>query len=370
MISSPERRQRFLFSVLFLMGSNLLFGCSYRARQDSWISMLIAIVSLLFIALMLSRISRLHPNKDVFDLLSLGPRWIAAVFECLVSASCFGQAVLILKTYSGFAQIVSLHRTHPIVVILLIAGFALFFCKRDSALLFRFSYVAALPILFLILLVFFMLLPMFRGELLLPIAYQNTEAIALCAAENFSFPFGNITLLLGILSAKNGTGASGRLWISVAAVAGGLSLLILMQDLLLLGGDLSAALNFPYNFSTSLINVADFFSRLEVFTSLFFFLSAIVRCAFFLKTALRGFERLTKVSSRAIAVPFVSLAAAYALVAFSDIDSVFRYLELFPYVALPLQVALPIYLYILCNRAEKRNRKSAFLRLESPKKKM
>ena len=190
-------------------------------------------------------------------------------------------------------------------------------------------------------------MPKFRAEMLFPVFYQNTKEVFLCTFENLSFPFGNAFLLLG-LPVFSKAGSSGKKhFIFAAAVAGVFTILMGFQDLLLLGGELASVLDFPYNFSTSLVNVSDFFSRLEVFASLFFFLSAIVRGSYFMKLTVRGIQSLVKVSSDTVALPLVATLFSYSLFAFANTNDVFHYLAVFPYLAAPLQFCFPLVLWIV-----------------------
>lgn len=341
------------FGALFLFGANLLTGGSYCGEQDSWISMSIALLLLLLWSAFLLRISRLSPGMDVVDLMSLIPSPLRLFFTFAVGWYCFSQAAVILRTYAGFSRIVSLANTDIIFLTLLSSVAIWYFLRRDFNVLFRFSFVALLPILFLVFLIFLLLIPQFRTELLFPVLYRNGSDVAFGVMESFSFPFGNAFLLLGFLGSENRR-ESRFAWRTSVFIAGLISLLIVFQNLLLLGGKLAADLNFPYNFSTSLVNVADFFSRLEVFASLFFYLSAIVRSAFFVKITAKCIGSLCRVEERILALPVAAALCGYSLVLFDNTNSVFRYLRIFPYLALPLQIFLPFLLWIFLERRRRK----------------
>lgn len=356
MNTQPLRRQRIVFSILFLMGANLLLGGSYGARQDAWISLFIALVLLLLWGFLLARLSILRPGEDIFDLLELLPSPLRKTVSFVLILFCFGQAAVTIRTYAGFARMVSLQNTDLFFLTAMFCLAAVFFLRRDHVMMCRFSYAVAIPVFFIVLLIFALLVPMFRGELLYPIAYNNTKQIALSVTENLSFPFGNAFLLFGLLYEKDAAGKTCGSWFLSILGAGALSLLILFQNLLLLGGDLAENLNFPYNFSTSLVNVADFFSRLEVFASMFFFLSAVARSSYCLMLAGKGMESLFSVNRRSLAYPLGFLLCGYCLIMFENTNTVFNYLEIFPMLAIPLQFILPFILWML---AEGRKRKES-----------
>ena len=148
-----------------------------------------------------------------------------------------------------------------------------------------------------------------------------------------------------------------------------LSFIIVIQNVLLLGGTLCKQLDFPYNFAASLVNVGDFFSRIEVFASLFFFLSAIVRTAYLMKLVLRGLEHLIPVDGKSLAFPVLACLCGYSAIAFDNTNSVFNYLKMFPYIALPVQLGIPLLILFFGKRKGKRNQysdntiKSSVLRL-------
>ncbi len=331
--------------MLFLMGANLLIGCNYRSEQDAWISLLISVGVLLLWGLVLARISVICPEKDIFDLLQIFPGWLRYFLTLIISLYCFSQAAITVRTYAGFARLVSLRNTELIVVISLTCLCIWFFMNREDAVLYRFSYVSFLPIMFIIILIFCLLLPMFRSENIYPSFYNNTRDVLFCSLENLSFPFGNAFLLLGLISFPKEPKKERGVWLIVFGIAGALSLLVLLQNLFLLGGELANVLDFPYNFSTSLVNVGDFFSRLEVFASLFFFLSAILRSAYLLKLVSRGIRSVINLKPNAISLPLAALLCSYSAILFENTNVVFDYLAVFPYFALPLQFGLPLLLW-------------------------
>ena len=347
-------RSRVAFAVLFLMGANLLIGNSYRAEQDTWISVLLASVVLVLWTFVLARISKLFPGKDVFSLLAMLPKWIGFPLISITTFYCFSQTVITLRVYSGFVHIVSLPNTTILILLVLISLTVWFFLLNDNEVLYRFSYITIIPIIFIVLLLFVFLAPMFRAQNLFPIFYNNTGDVLYCTAENFAFPFGNIFLLLGISFCPNEPKKERNVWILVAILACLLTLIIVFQNLLLLGGKLSNALDFPYNFAASLVNVGDFFSRIEVFSSLFFFLSAIVRSAYLMKLTSRGVQRLVSVSQKAVAFPLITLLCAYSAIAFENTNSVFNFLQVFPYIAFLVQFGIPLVIWFVCERTARR----------------
>ncbi len=341
-----------------------MIGSSYRAKQDTWISMLVASGLTLVLAWIVYRISRLYPGKDIFDLLKLCPKFLSVPLVFIVAYYCFEQAAMTLRVYTGFVHIVSLPNTGIIILPILTGLVVLFLINREDRMLFRFSYMTAIPIVFIILLLVVFLFPMFRLEHLFPVFYDNTKEVLLCSVENFSFPFGNIFLLLGIAFFPGNLKKERAAWLWIAVISGVLSLIVVLQNILLLGGELSHFLDFPYNYAASLVNVGDFFSRIEVFSSLFFFLSAIVRTAYFVRLTLRGIQSLCPVSIKSVSFPVVSLLCFYTVIAFDNTNSVFNYLKVFPYFALPLQIGLPIFLLWFCY---KKNRENLHCYLKSKK---
>lgn len=360
-MTKAETRQRFAFASVFLLGANLLVGSSYHAEQDSWISAAAAGSILILWGIVLWRISRLAPGEDVVTLLKHFSKFPRIFLTIAVGIYCLSQGALILRAYAGFAQAVSLPRTDLFFLLLLSCGAVFALLRREDRILYRFSYLSALPILVTVLLLFFFLIPHFRSELLRPILYQNTPRVMVGAVENLSYPFGNAFLLLGVLSFPESNRKEGVTWLLSCCSAGILSLLIVLQNLMLLGGRLCSSLEFPNNFAASVVNVGDFFSRVEVVAALVFYLSAILRTAFFMKTAARAVGSLIPVPATELSLPLSALLLGYSSILFRNTDSLFHYLEIFPFVALPLQFGLPLILWILLEiRARKKTAGKTF----------
>ena len=363
MNSNPKLRQKGAFAILFLMGANLLIGSSYRAEQDTWISMSITSAIMILWVLVLSKISILFPGKDIFALLKLFPKWISYPLIAIVTFYCFSQAVITLRVYSGFVHIVSLPNTSILILLALICLIVLFFLQKEDSMLYRFSYLTLIPIVILVVMLFVLLAPLFRVENIFPIFYKNTKDVLYCTAENIAFPFGNAFLLLGLSFSPENKKMEQKTWLWVAIVSLSLSFIVVLQNLLLLGGPLADKLDFPYNFAASLVNVGDFFSRIEVFSSLFFFLSAIVRSAYLMKLVLKGISNLIPIQKNHFAFPLLLLLCGYSAIAFDNTNSVFNYLQVFPYIALPLQFGLPLVIWCFCKK-ERKNKKESVTRVQ------
>ena len=346
MTKSPIR-QHFALGTVFLLGGNLLVGSSYRAAQDSWISALVAAALLIVWGLLLWRISRLAPQKGIVALLDLFPVPVRNALTVAVGIYCLSQSSLILRAYAGFAHTVSLQRTDEFFLIVLSCAVVFVFVKGEKRILLRFSYLALIPILLTVALLFFFLIPHFRWELLFPMFYENTSNVILCTAEDFSYPFGNAFLLLGLYSRHEDRGKEGALWLTSCASAGLVSFLIVVQNILLLGGKLCASLEYPNNFAASIVNVGDFFSRVEVVASLVFYLSAIVRVSLFMRTAADALGVLTPVSKKEAAFPLTLLLLGHSAVLFQNTESLFHYLRIFPMLALPFQLGLPLSIWLI-----------------------
>lgn len=350
---SAQLRQSFAFVVLFLMGANFIQGGSFSAKQDSWLSTILSFLVLILWFCLLARISVLEPGKDVFTLLADLPGIVGKPLAFLLIFYCIDQAVLVLRAYAGFSRIISLQNT-PLPVLLFFNFLILFlFLKQDERFLYRFSYVAFIVIVPCVVFLFSMLFSDFRPALLFPMLYKNMRNVTAGALNNLSYPLGNAFLLLGIYRFRDGKQAR-KLFTLSSVVALILSLLIILQCIFLLGGNLSQALNFPYDFTATLINVADFFSRIEVFASLIFYLSVIVRAVYFVRKSISGVASVFSVDASSLRLPMTFLLFGYSCVLFTNTDSIFDYLSIFKYFSFPIQYGIPLMLWIV---AEVRHRK-------------
>lgn len=355
--NSAELRHRISFTILFLMGSNLLIGNNYIARQDTWIAVLFSSLFLFLWSFVLYRISVLCPGESVFSLIAHFPKWVQLILSTIVILYCLDQAAITLRCYAGFVNTVSLPNTNIFFILFLSGMTVFFFLRNGESYLLRFSYFALIPIVLIMMVLFLFLSKSFRGELLYPILYDNAENVAVGALDNLSYPFGNSFLLLGMFTFPKDDRKTEWLYHSAFAVAGILTLGIVFQNILLLGGELCQKLDFPYNFSASLLNIGDFFSRIEVFSSLFFFLSAIVRTSFFMLQISEGLSTLFPSTKNSLAFLLTALLITYSAVAFKNTAEILNVLSIFRYYAIPLQFGLPILILVVVSVAHLRSRK-------------
>lgn len=347
-------RQSASFCVLFLMGAFLIFGGSFRGGRDAWISLLIAGAGLLLWALVLARVTVLCPGKDLFGVMELLPRWLRLFFTVAVTVYCIEQTALILRSYAGFARIVSLPNTPVPILVFLCCVPIWMILRRDISFLCRFSWISALGVAGTVVFLFLSLIPRYDLSHLLPVLYRDTENVAVGALDEITYPFGNAFLLLGIIPFSDPK-RTRRFWLGASATAIALGFLIVFQCLLSVGGELSRTFQYPYDFTASLINIGNFFTRIEALASLVFFLSVVVRCVYFSFLAIRGIRTLAPRCTGDLSLPFVLFLGAYSCVIFANTDAVFDYLAVLRYVAPPLQYGFPFLLWALAEFRAKKN---------------
>ncbi|MBU3153928.1 GerAB/ArcD/ProY family transporter [Clostridium estertheticum] len=111
-----SERQATILIILFIIGTSFLNGSGIQAKQDAWISIIIAISWSIILLLMFSRILSLYPGNDLFDILQIiMGKWIGKIISILMILFAFHDGALILRSMSEFTNILIFNDTPPMV---------------------------------------------------------------------------------------------------------------------------------------------------------------------------------------------------------------------------------------------------------------
>jgi len=105
-------KQAIYIMILFLVGSSAVTGVSTSSKQDSWISFLLAIVMAIPLILMYSRIIKLFPSKNLYDILyELFGKIGGLIFSLIYIIYSLQLSALVIRNFTEFFQMVSMKET-------------------------------------------------------------------------------------------------------------------------------------------------------------------------------------------------------------------------------------------------------------------
>lgn len=336
--------------AMFVLGSSLMLGLSRESKQDTWMALLIAMAAVLPVIYIYARLMARYPGMNLFDICTeVFGKLLGKIVVALFIWYALHLGALVFRNFSEYTQVRVFPEMPPAISLLSMAVLAIWVSKRGMEALGRCAAVL-LPIVLLIIAgTTAMLAKDMHPSYLLPVG-ENLSSVPKDAFTNFSFPFAETVLFLGLLNHMKQGGRPGKVWLYGILIGGFALLLAFFRNALSLGFPSLGDKWFPSYEATSLIIIGTFISRIENIVGANLVLLIFVKAAVCLLVAAKGCAKLFDADDyRPYVAPLGLLMAAFAAVVYKSTMEMFDFVPVYPYYAFPFEVIFPL---ALCITAE------------------
>jgi spore germination protein KB len=356
-----SQKQAIIIMSTFIIGSSTIISSGIQAKQDIWIATIIAMVMACLIILVYGRISKLFPEKNIYEILDF---LFGKVFSKIISLFflwySFSLGALVLRNSSEFARIISLPET-PICVFALSAIILNIWSVRGGIeLLGRFLAIFFPIYIMMIAAVTFLSIPLFDFDNLKPILYEGINPVLKASFQIFTFPFAETVIFLCLMgSLRKGSSVYKVYYISLL-IAGILLLVVAVRSILVLGVPNNIIQKFASYASARLIKIGTFLQRIEASVAIVFMISGFTKTTVCMYTATKGLVHLFNIKDyRKLAAPVGILMALYSIIIHKDAAEMVEWAnKIYPYYAIPFQIFIPVIVWITAEIKSKLSGKS------------
>ncbi len=330
--------------IMFLLGSSLVIGVSPEAKQDAWISLLLALFMFTPIIMTYIRIVSLYPGKNLYDIVvDVFGTVIGKIIVSLYVLYAIHLGALVMRNFMEFISIVVMPETPQIFIQVLVLIFFVWMVKSGIEALGRWSKFV-LPVTVLIIVITFVIaLRIMNFNNLKPVGGAGFENIVNGAFSAFSFPLAESVLLLTLFSSVKTTDSPRKIYITGTLVTSFLIMAAIIRDICTLGIPNMSMFYFPSSTAVSILSIRDFFSRFEVLIGMNYILGGTVKICVCLFAASIGMAKVFNVKNyKSMAYPAGLLMITLAAIVYKNSKEMFDWLETYKYYALPFQVILPL----------------------------
>ncbi len=343
--------------AVFVLGNSVLIGTTGEVGQDGWMSILLALVCALPLTLLYGRLVRLHPNRGLFELMTLSfGRVAGGILMALMTLYAVHVAAMTTHSLTAFLTITSLPETPAIAMALFMFVVVFYLARKGVSLLGRWSgIVLAVSAVLIVLIVLFALKSMDVTQIA-PVGEHDASAVGLGALTTLTFPFGEIVLLLALAGGLSGVQRPGARMAGGVLIGGGFLLLLFFLNLFVLGDHTMGSVYFPTYNAARIISAGHFLERIETLIAVSFLLTGLTKITVCLVAATRGLSRLFLVADdKALLLPVALAIVALSAILYPNVVEMFAFFEVYRLYALLFQAVLPVLLWIVCEvRAKKR----------------
>lgn len=335
---------------LFIIGSTLVMGTGMDANQDSWVSVLVAMLVALPMVLVYAKITRLYPGKGLFDILSLiFGKVIGKIIAVLYTWYALHLGALILRNFGEFIESVTLPEMPQLYTYLMMALLCIYVAKSGIETFGKSALFFAPMMSVMIILIIVFSFNVFDFSNIQPILRGGALNIASGAFKNFTFPFAETVLFLALGSSIRSQDSPYKIY-SLGILLAGVSLtLVVLRNILVLGFPMTSDVYFPTYAASKMIIIGegDTLSRVEGSVSAIFLLGGYVKTAVCLFAASKGLASIFNIDSyRKMVVPAALTMVALTGILYTSIMEMYAFVDVYKYYALFFQVILPIIILI------------------------
>lgn len=330
--------------IMFILGTSLMLSGGIVAKENKWISLIIASLLSVPLVYVYSKLLIIFPGKGLYEILLLVyGKVIGKVLISLYSFYFLHLSAICLRNITEYVQVANLPDTPQYVTaisIILLTFYSIHLGFNVTATWTE----KVLPFIFLIIAITLLFgIPQYNYKYITPIMYDGIKPVLKSAYTSLTFPFGETVVFMVFFGFLYNAKDSCKIYIKAILISGLILTLVSIRNILLLGFPNLANVYFPSHYATSLINVFGFIQRIEILISINLLLSGFIKCTICLYAACIGISSLFNLKSiNIIAIVLSILVIPSSMLIYKSTMEMFVFLDYYKYYAIPFQFGFPI----------------------------
>ncbi|MGG0175974.1 GerAB/ArcD/ProY family transporter [Gottfriedia acidiceleris] len=345
--------QLFSLMAIYLIGSAIAIDPAKDAGRDAWIAILISLVGGLLLFSLYLGIYKNNPSNSLIQCLQKAwGKYIGGLIGILYIVYCIYIASRVMRDFAELILIVALDNTGLFTISILMLFLMIYTVMKGFTSFARTVWICFLLSGFIVFILIFsqLLTGFFNLSHLKPILEFGWKPVFKSVyPTTLTFPFGESIVFLLLLQHYDQPKNASKIGYSAMIYAGIFLSISAIIHLANLGEIIFRASTYPVLSSISLINIGDFFTRLESLAVIVFVILGFIKISILFFGAVVGTVELFHLKENwlitfliGIMIIFFSIftTVSYAQHVHIGIDLVPRYLHV------PFQIILPIILFV------------------------
>ncbi len=333
--------------IMYIVGSSVVMGVSTAAKQDAWAAVLIAAACAVLAVLVYARIMKLYPELGLYDILEqVFGKVLGKVVTALYALYALHLGSLVLRNFVEFVSVSMLRHTPPIIVAIVMMCATVYLVKSGVQTLGKMAVTTLLLLLIVVAITVISAIPQMEVDYLKPFLSTEANVLLLDSFSIFAFPYAETVLLLTVAQAFRKQDSPYRTYLFGILAATFILVVIVIRNILILGPEMSSTAYFPSFVSARIINIGDFFARIEGSISMNFIMSGIIKISVCLFAASNGISNLFQVEQKRLVFPVGMIMIALCSIIYASAMEMFEWLKVYRIYAAPVQIILPLAVWI------------------------
>lgn len=346
-------KQLFTMIVLFELGSALLVGLGLEAKQDSWIAILLGVMSGLLLFLVYGYLFRRYPTLPLTGYIrAILGKYIGWPIGLLYVVYFIYLASRVLRDFGELLLTSVLPHTPLLVINTLMILTVMYTLYKGIEVISRTSeiFFGALILLGIVGNTFIAFSGLIDVRNLLPVFENGFSTVLKGYLQTFTFPFGEMIVFTMILPFVNVPHLAVKTGIYGMIFSGFLLTLASITVIVILGVDMAARSTFPLLTMIGKINIAELIQRLDPIVVLTLIIGGYSKIAVYFYVAVAGTADLFKLEKQSVIVIPVGVVIVLSsmMIASNYSEHITEGLKIVPlYLHLPFQLGIPLMLFFV-----------------------
>lgn len=348
--------------IMFIIGSTVVLGVGTLTKQDAWMAVIIAMAYVIPFVLIYGRLVKLYPEQGLYEIIeAVTGKVFGTILIVLYTWYAFHLGTLVLRNFAEFIHVNMLRETPHSAMMILVIITAVYLTKSGLVAMGRFSLFTLVILIVVVIVTVLGSLNQMEIHFMQPVLAADAGALFEEGYNIFSFPLAETVLFLTAASAVRKEDSPYKIYLWSILFAGIILISIVVRNVLILGPEMVSTSYFPSFVAARIINIGDFFARIEGFISMNFILSGILKISCCLFAATTGIAKLAGITNfKRLILPVSMLMMAFCEIVYTNIMDMFAWFKIYRFYSIPFQIILPLLLWIL---AEIKAKKKALGRL-------
>jgi len=334
--------------IVFWLGSIVVSGISQKAKQDTWISILIGSIMILPLIALYIRIIHLYPGLNLFEiLLKIFGNIFGKIISLVFAVYAIYLGSLVIKVFTSFNKTQSMPETPEAITMVLIVLFAIWSVKSGPENIARLSKVAWLILAASISFTIIIGAKNINLNNLKPVMEANFTTLLSSSFDFCMLPLGEMVLCLSFFSEVSAKSNPTSILIKSHVALTLTYLAVALRNVLILGVATALIVDYPSYACVSIISAGDFFDRIEVLTGVDLFLAGFIKFSICLYASSLGLAKVFNIKDhKPMVVPCALLMGTLSAMLFSNSVEMFDWLKVYPIYSIPFEIILPLVIWI------------------------
>lgn len=353
--------QAYILIITFILGTSLALGSFAESQQNTWISMIIAVILAIPMVIIYGSILNDFPGKDIFQILEYTfGKLIGKIIGFLYTLYFFHLGAICIRNMTEFVQITSFPETPQYVTALFIGLLAIYILKAGLEVIARVNKFIIPLIIFIIGITLVMVVPKANVNNFLPLLEDGWSPVIKGGFSKFSFPLGETVVFLAFLNTVNEKNKANKIYVKGILIGSTILFTTIIRNILIMGFPSLTLGIFPSYDAVSLIDIGKFIRGTEIIIAIDITIAGFIKVSICLLASCIGISRVFNFQDyKWVSAPIALLMMSFSFILYDSTMHMIEWIDVYKYYALPFQVILPIIILIFGKL--KKNKKSKSL---------